>query len=558
MAMRSRMYSKGGNTMSASKKIVSFSVLAIITLMFSITVFANVPLEKMLLFPFLQSEYKVSVTVSKGEGGVYQPLEKVELMITPNVDSYIVVWDAAPDGNVHIIFPNQYDRNNFIQAGQTLRLPRQGYSFQVEPGAYGVEWVQVIASTAQFVQFADWSQQFQTEAFPSLPLDAVMSLKTDITSKMMVIPQTSQTLAEFTSAFTHFYVGKVPLVGWATFVTSPAGASVMVDGQWLLQTTPVERLTLKEGIHYVRFMKEGFLPVEMTFTVNPDEHRYHSSVLVPSVLPSTLILNPVPQEAIVRVNGMVVATGKAILEDLRAGSYLVEVALEGYKTQKETLLLASGEVKQKDFILQRQTGNVSIAPFPADAKVTIAGKVYQPVNGNVEVELVIGEYAIRTEAQGYKTDDRTLTVVTGINPLLRIPLIPMKAVLTLLSDPSEAKVKINGFENGKTPLKLELDAGTYRLVVEKEYFQSQAQNITLIPGEERTIAVVMLSTVGYLHVPAPDGISLYINDTFRGWAPDTLLLEEGVYTLSLKDKGKERYRQQIRIVAGQTLTISLP
>lgn len=538
------------------KTHLRFSMLfAILAMLLSLSVFANVPLEKMLVVPVPQSDYTVTVAVNKGEGSVYSPGEKVQMTITPNRDSYIVVWDMTPNGNVHIIFPNQYDQNNFVKAGQTLRLPGTGYAFEIEPGA-GVEWVQVFASTEQFAQFNSWAGQFQSDIFPTLPLAAVMSLKSDIVTKMAVKPEPAKPAAGFASAFTHFYVGMAPRTGWATFVTSPAGAAVMVDGRILSGKTPLERITLNEGVHYVRFVKEGYLPLELSFVVNANEHRYHTSALTPSILPATLIVNPNPAQATILVNDTVVGMGRATLDGLRAVVYTVEARLEGYETYREEVLLNSGETKQKDITLKRLMGKLTLSVDPLNAKVTVGGTVYTPTNGLVEVEKAPGDYALSVEAAGYAKEERILRLTQGPNPPIAIRLTPMKAKLTILSDPSEATVKINGFDRGKTPLILELDAGNYLLSLEKEYFTRQAENIVLRPGEEKTLTLTMRSTVGYLNVPGPEGISIYINDTFRGWAPNTLPLEEGVYVLSLKDKGKERFRQTITIVAGNTTVIT--
>ncbi|HPF70109.1 MAG TPA: right-handed parallel beta-helix repeat-containing protein, partial [Candidatus Krumholzibacteria bacterium] len=49
-----------------------------------------------------------------------------------------------------ILFPNRFDQNNFVRANQEVRIPREGYSLQVENWR-GTEYVQIVACNVQFV-----------------------------------------------------------------------------------------------------------------------------------------------------------------------------------------------------------------------------------------------------------------------------------------------------------------------------------------------------------------------------------------------------------------------
>jgi hypothetical protein len=82
------------------------TLFAILTALLSLSFFANIPLEKMLVVPVPQSDYTVTISINEGERSVYSTGENVQMTIIPSRDSYIVVWNVVPNGNVHIIFTN--------------------------------------------------------------------------------------------------------------------------------------------------------------------------------------------------------------------------------------------------------------------------------------------------------------------------------------------------------------------------------------------------------------------------------------------------------------------
>ncbi|HPE69466.1 MAG TPA: PEGA domain-containing protein [Thermotogota bacterium] len=505
---------------------------------------------KLLVSPVVQSEYHVGLSLNLPAGSSYLPGEKVSMQISPNRDSYILVWDLSPSGEIHLIFPNQYDQGNFIAAGQTLSLPREGYEFVVEE-PYGVEWIQVVASERQFPEYDSWKRQFSASVFPELDPGAVMAMKNALDTRISISPT-----PDVATAFSHFYVGPAPSVGQVSLSSSPADASIFLDGVLLSETTPLERMDLPSGIHFVQAIKQGFKTHDFSFVLLPGEHRFFSFNLEPLLSPASIIIDPQPARASVFFEGVALGQGKKVLEGLVPGEYSVEVRLNGFQTFSGKVSVSSGETRTLEVNLDPQVASLTIQVFPSNALVKMGKDWMEPQNGLLQCELPPGSYPLLVEAQGYHSVERLVQLSPGTNPPVSIELMPMRATLTILSDPSEATVYINGFSRGKTPLSLSLGSGTFELKIEKENFGISIQQLDLLPGENRELAVVLESQLGYLDIPTPEGISVYVDGAFRGWAPTLFPLKEGLYLLVLKDKGVERFRQQVTIVAGETLTVS--
>ncbi len=73
--------------------------------------------------------------------------ENVVLNVKTNRDAYLTIVDVGTSGRVHVIFPNRFQTDNRIRAGQTIQVPdpRADFDFQVH-GPAGTELIKVIAS----------------------------------------------------------------------------------------------------------------------------------------------------------------------------------------------------------------------------------------------------------------------------------------------------------------------------------------------------------------------------------------------------------------------------
>lgn len=83
------------------------------------------------------------------ENNTYMAGDKVILSIKPNKDAYLTILDVGTSGKVHIIFPNQYQKNNKVMANQIVNVPGENAHFDFKVGGpAGAELIKVIATTS--------------------------------------------------------------------------------------------------------------------------------------------------------------------------------------------------------------------------------------------------------------------------------------------------------------------------------------------------------------------------------------------------------------------------
>ena len=96
------------------------------------------------------------ITIEPDQPGPYKRGDKLTLYVKSDTDCYIEIYDIAPDGSTHSIFPNEYwlkkhsPNENFIRAGDRIRIPYDdSFSLAIFP-PLGVKTLKLIASTKPF------------------------------------------------------------------------------------------------------------------------------------------------------------------------------------------------------------------------------------------------------------------------------------------------------------------------------------------------------------------------------------------------------------------------
>ena len=78
----------------------------------------------------------------------YASGEDVQVFVETNKDAYVTLLNVDPAGRTTVLFPNDHQRDNFVAANRTLRVPAPAAGFRIVVGGeVGTELLKVIAST---------------------------------------------------------------------------------------------------------------------------------------------------------------------------------------------------------------------------------------------------------------------------------------------------------------------------------------------------------------------------------------------------------------------------
>ena len=136
-------------------------------------------------------------------------------------------------------------------------------------------------------------------------------------------------------------------------------------------------------------------------------------------------------------------------------------------------------------------------------------------------------------------------------------------MLRIESEPSGARIRVNGEETGIAPLEVEVAVGLSVTVEgQKEGFEPSGQNFTVdVKGEMMELVLVLvkkLEELAWLLIPNPQGQSLYVDGAFLGWEQHMQVeVTPGEHLVEVKKLGWTVQRKNVHILPGQTMEIRL-
>jgi len=88
------------------------------------------------------------------EKPTYAVGEKITFFFEAERDCYLTLLDIGTSGKLTVLFPNQFEKNNFVPRGRRVAVPEPHYGFNIDvSGPTGVERVKAIVTTEPFTLF---------------------------------------------------------------------------------------------------------------------------------------------------------------------------------------------------------------------------------------------------------------------------------------------------------------------------------------------------------------------------------------------------------------------
>jgi hypothetical protein len=159
--------------------------------------------------------------------------------------------------------------------------------------------------------------------------------------------------------------------------------------------------------------------------------------------------------------------------------------MSGYQDTTVTVNVSSGETKRVDITLPPiiRTGFLLIYTNPTNASIYVDGKyvgVAGPTGLRVEVDANVVHRVVAslpdyedTSVEVQVAPNETRTVNLTLEPIVKV------GTVSISSSPSNALVYINGYLKGVTPLRLDLEYGTYQLVVLKGGYYAEVLTLNV-------------------------------------------------------------------------------
>ena len=300
----------------------------------------------------------------------------------------------------------------------------------------------------------------------------------------------TQLLVSAEQSQTHpFVMRKLPgIISIASDITD--GARVQIDGVDI-GLTPLNGVLVESGDHQMTISKERYLDYRETISVEGRSvvQRYQAS-LEPAW--ATVSLSTVPAGADVLVDGEIFGTTPVNAEILQ-GRRDLTLKLSGHKAWQDDFDVIAGE----DFTiptvqLEPADGLVFIRSNPSAASLTIGGdfKGLTPL----EVALAPGQnHELTFFKNGYHSKKTTIRTQPNQERELNLELDPVLASVSVIAEPVDAELYVNGEFRGLANQSIELMAASQQIEIRKAGYVPYTAEFTSRPGLDQIIRVTLKS-----------------------------------------------------------------
>ena len=206
-------------------------------------------------------------------------------------------------------------------------------------------------------------------------------------------------------------------------------------------------------------------------------------------------------------------------------------------------------------------GSIYVESSPSGASIYFNGN-YRGIAPLTISEVWPGSYSIQAELNGYHTFTTTTSVSSGTRSDVYCSLSPMdtSGALYVISNPSNAKVFLDGMYRGTTPITLNnLASGTHTLELDHPGYYDWKSSVTVPAGGTKTVSGTLnpipASNVGWVYISSsPGGASVTLDGANSGHTPASGSLKlnnigVGDHTVVLTLAGFQTYTTTVSVHA---------
>lgn len=315
-----------------------------------------------------------------------------------------------------------------------------------------------------------------------------------------------------------------------------------------------------KGKHRFRFIKDQFEEQLVELEVNEEVVR--DIVLMPGrstsklALSGYIIVTSEPSGAMVYLNEQQVGATPYQGRNI-AGNYQLRLQHPFHYDHTEVFTLKEGETNNLPIVkLKPRFGYYQITSTPSGAEVWIDGKM-EGKTPLTKKQIGSGHHTLSLRYPGYHEQNESFEIKDGDNKNFEIKLKEAFGILSITSDPADARIFIDGKELGTTPYaNNNYPSGNYQLRVSKEMHLDVTENVTVKDNEKTERFLVLPKNFGTLQVTAT-GASIYIDNLLVGSDFYTTTLAPGRHTVKAsRDKYRDDERE-VFIANGQREILTL-
>lgn len=314
---------------------------------------------------------------------------------------------------------------------------------------------------------------------------------------------------------------------------------------------------------------------------------------------ATLVINAVPSNAEIFVDGRKVGSGYASAAISVGSEHRYKVTCENYMPEEDVVKTDRAGKIERQVELRPNFGYVTIKSEPAGAEVYIDDVKVGETPYQMK-KIKPGSHVVELRKAGYESYADMVTIKAG-EPNRQLEKVRLELVsvpvgtLELVSEPEGAVITVKGRQYGRTPQTIDdFETGIYVVYFSKDGYEELAQSVEVKEGKKSSLNVTLKKTgqtaaaatqqptaqqqttqqtttpQTSLQKPAaaaargsiellstPAGATITLGNKQYGQTPRTLTAEPGTYTFYFSKDGYKDTSKTIEVKSGQKATLNV-
>ncbi len=296
-------------------------------------------------------------------------------------------------------------------------------------------------------------------------------------------------------------------------IGQPEGARVFVDGQLsgTLGSSPCTVVPLSPGRHLLHVEAKNFIPLD-TYVELTESANFVKQAVDLKPEHGLVLLKSNPSGATVSYNGRDVGKTPLLMTSLACGrKHTLELAVNGYQRKRIDVEVDSRRpiVRTEDLVLD--SGIITCHTEPSGATVLVNG-IKRGVTP-VDVMIPRGGAELTVRLEGYQDVTQSIGMSAGERRTISLKLEGLPVRLSVVSEPEQAKVYLDGNYQGKSPATIEsVRPGAHELRVELSGYATETRTLLLEGGGDATETFTLKNVRGRLEiVTSPPGAKITLD-----------------------------------------------
>ncbi len=265
-----------------------------------------------------------------------------------------------------------------------------------------------------------------------------------------------------------------------------------------------------------------------------------------------------PSSAMIYLDGDSIGITPAIIRQVLPGTYEVKVKMDGFDTWKQMVDIVSSKEKSLNAVLQGKNGSIIVKSDPTNARIYVDNGYIGVTPADI-CQVVPDTYDVKVIIDGYETWRKRIDVVANKEESLTAILKGKNGSIVIKSEPTNAKIYLDGDYKSTTPVTLtDLKPGEYTVAIKLDEHETWENSVKVEPEKETVITGVLLKKYGSIFLESePSNANISLNGKDIGTTPASLnTVPHGIHLVEVIKDGHEVWRRKVKVEPGKKKSLT--